>query len=257
MSALAFDNLSVRLGGRTALDAVSADIPAGELVAVVGPNGAGKSTLLRAAAGLLRLDGVVRLQGNDLRTLSPEARAAALAYMPQERRPAWGLPAVSVASLGTIGASPDEAARRGLEALDRVGLADLADRGVFDMSGGERARVLLARVLASAAPVLLLDEPLAGLDPEARLQATALLREEAARGAAVIVTVHDLATAAGCDRALVLQQGRLVADGRPADALRPDVLRAVFGLDGVWIDGPHGPLLAARRANPPASLSEA
>jgi iron complex transport system ATP-binding protein len=247
VSALAFERVSVRLGGRAALDAVSLEIASGALVAVVGPNGAGKSTLLRVASGLLRAEGAVRLGGRDLRTLSAQERAAALAYLPQERRPAWGLPAVSVAALGAVGAAPDEAVRRGRRALARVGLSDLEDRGVFDMSGGERARVLLARVLASVAPVLLLDEPLAGLDPDARLQAMALFREEASRGAVVLVTVHDLATAANCDRVLVLSAGRRVADGPPREALRPEVLRSVFRLDGAWIEGPYGPLLAARR----------
>lgn len=248
MSALAFEGVSVALGDRPALERVSAEVAAGTIVAVVGPNGAGKSTLLRAAAGLARAEGAVRLGGRELRSLSADERAGRLAYLAQERRPAWGVPAETVAALGAVGAAPEEAARRGRRALERVGLQGLEDRGVFKMSGGERARVLLARVLAVEAPVLLLDEPLAGLDPEARLQAMELFREEAARGAAVLVTVHDLATAAGCDRVLVLDRGRLVADGAPAEALRPEVLRAVFGLEATWVKGPHGPLLAARRA---------
>lgn len=250
MSPLSLHDVSVRLGGRVALAGASLEIEAGTLVAAVGPNGAGKSTLLRAAAGLVRREaGCVSLLGRDLDAVSPEARARALAYLAQERRPAWGLPAEEVASLGAVGAAPADALRRGRAALARAGLDGFGDRSVFDMSGGERARVLLARVLAAEAPVLLLDEPLAGLDPDARLAAMALFREEASRGAAVLVTVHDLATAAVCDRVVVIAGGRIDADGPPAEALRPDVLRAVFNLDGRWIEGPHGPLLAARRAD--------
>jgi iron complex transport system ATP-binding protein len=134
------------------------------------------------------------------------------------------------------------------EALARVGASELADRSVFDMSGGERARVLLARLLATRAPLLVLDEPVAGLDPEAQLGTLELLRREADEGRAVVVTLHDLSLAARyCDRVVVLERGRVAADAAPREALGPEVLRAAFGLTGGWVETDAGPVLAARR----------
>ena len=129
-----------------------------------------------------------------------------------------------------------------------MGLSNLANRGVLDLSGGERARVLLARLLATAAPLLVADEPTAGLDPDAQLLSLELFREEAARGAAVILTLHDLGLAArACDRLVVVSSGRVVADGTPKEALTPGVLREVFGLDGGLEETSAGLTLAARR----------
>jgi iron complex transport system ATP-binding protein len=132
--------------------------------------------------------------------------------------------------------------------LERVGVPDLADRGVLDMSGGERARVLLARLLATRAPLLVADEPVAGLDPDAQLLTLDLLRAEAKAGAAVVVTLHDLGLAARtCDRILVLDHGRVAAEGAPAEALSPAVLASVFRLDGALIETAAGLVVAARR----------
>ena len=117
------------------------------------------------------------------------------------------------------------------------------------MSGGERARVLLARALTTGAATLLADEPLAGLDPEAQLLVAAVLRQEADRGAAVLTSLHDLGLAARlADRVVVINGGRVIADGPPLEALRPEVLREVFGLDARWIEADGAPLLAMRRA---------
>lgn len=135
-----------------------------------------------------------------------------------------------------------------MQALARVGMADQADRGVLDLSGGERARVLFARLLATAAPLLAADEPAAGLDPDAQLLALELLREEASAGRAVVATLHDLGLAARtCDRIVVIARGKTVADGPPQDALSPAVLAEVFGLDGELVATERGPVLAARR----------
>ena len=118
------------------------------------------------------------------------------------------------------------------------------------MSGGERARVLLARLLATGAPLLVLDEPIAGLDPDAQLATLDLLRREADAGRAVIVTLHDLSLAARyCDRVLVLEGGRLTADGPPVQALSPEVLRSSFNLAASWMQSETGPVLMARRAD--------
>jgi iron complex transport system ATP-binding protein len=131
-----------------------------------------------------------------------------------------------------------------------VGAGDLVDRGVLDMSGGERAKVLLARLLATRAPLLVADEPVAGLDPDAQLLTLDLLRGEVARGAGVVVTLHDLGLAARCcDRIVVVSKGRVVADAPPREALSRGVLADIFSLDGELIETAAGPVLAARRVS--------
>jgi iron complex transport system ATP-binding protein len=239
----------VRLHGRAVLDGASLAARPGEVVGVIGPNGAGKTTLLRAALGLQALDGgEARLGGRVLAELGESERAALAGYLPQERKVAWNLPALSLVSLGAPSQPPRRAREIAARMLERVGLTGLAERGVLDMSGGERARVLLARLLATRAPLLAADEPAAGLDPDAQLLILEILREEARRGAAVVLTLHDLTLAARfCDRVAALKNGRVLAEGPPAEALSPEALRAVFGLDGGLIQTPHGPVAALRR----------
>ena len=246
---LEYKDVAVRLGREVVLDGVSLSVEEGEVVGVVGPNGAGKTTLIRAALGLQALAaGQARLGGEDVRRLSPAELARRAAYMPQERRLAWNVPAIRVASLGAINAPQARAEELAFDALTKVGLAHLAGRGVFDMSGGERARVLLARLLTARAPLLLSDELAAGLDPDAQLLALELMRGEARSGAAVVLTLHDLSLAArACDRLVVLDRGRVVAEGPPYQALSAEVLRGVFGLDGGLVETPAGLVLAARR----------
>ena len=250
MSALRLESATARLGGRSVLDAVTLAVAPGELVALVGPNGAGKSSAIRALVGLLPLTaGRAFLGGNDLAGLSPRERAARAAYLPQERRIAWNLPAIEVAALGAPFLAAGEALARASRALVDVEADHLGDRGVAEMSGGERARVLLARALTTQAAALLVDEPVAGLDPEAQLMVLELLRGRVDGGQAVLASLHDLALAARfADRVVVLDHGRVVADGSPLDALTPDVLRQVFGLSARWVDSPDGPLLSAGRS---------
>lgn len=249
MTALALIGATATLAGRTALDAVNLAVSAGELVAVIGPNGAGKSSAIRALVGLLPLTGgQARLDGADVAGLSARDRAARAAYLPQERRIAWNLPAVEVAALGAPFLADAEALAGAQAALDEVEAGHLADRGVAEMSGGERARVLLARAFATGAAALLVDEPIAGLDPEAQLMVLERLRTRAAGGQAVLVSLHDLALAARfADRVVVLDRGRVVADAAPMEALTPEVMARVFGLTARWIDGPDGPLLSSGR----------
>ena len=144
--------------------------------------------------------------------------------------------------------TPERALKIAAEMIDRVGLSALADRGVLDMSGGERARVLLARLLATRAPLLAADEPAAGLDPDAQLLVLDILRQEARRGACVVLTLHDLTLAARyCDRLVALKDGRVLAEGPPAAVLAPNCLMTIFGLDGLLVDTPHGPVAAVNR----------
>jgi iron complex transport system ATP-binding protein len=157
-----------------------------------------------------------------------------------------------VASLGAFPLPAAAARARAEAALGRVGLAGLEGRGVLEMSGGERARVLLARLLAAEAPLMAADEPAAGLDPDAQLLALELFREEAARGAAVVLTLHDLSLAARfCDRLVVLAHGRIVADAPPAEALQPYILEQAFSLDGGLEPTARGPILVASRRSRP------
>jgi iron complex transport system ATP-binding protein len=246
---LKLEGVSASLGGRRVLEDIGFEVGPGEVVGVLGPNGAGKTSLLRAALGLLRLDaGTARLGGFEVISLNPPQRAARVGYLPQERRLAWNLQASKVVSLGALSEPPARAREIALEMLGRVGLAPLADRGVFDISGGERARVLLARLFATRAPLLVADEPAAGLDPDAQLMTMDLLRAEAARGGGVVVTLHDLSLAArSCDRIVVLDQGRVASQGPPSAALSSAVLAEVFGLEGGIIDTPQGAVVAARR----------
>jgi len=249
MSAARLENARVRLAERVVLDAASLEVTAGEMVGVVGANGAGKTTLLRALLGLTPLTGgAALLGGRPVGELSDPQRATLAAYLPQERRVAWNLAAWRIAALGGLDRPAGQARDAALAALAQVGLADLAERGVLDMSGGERARVLLARLLVTRAPLLIADEPAAGLDPEAQLLACDLLRREADTGRAVLVTLHDLTLAARfCDRLVVLSKGRVLVDAPPEQALSGAVLAEAFALDGALVSSPAGPVLAARR----------
>jgi iron complex transport system ATP-binding protein len=242
-------DVGVRRGAREVLAGVSMAVTGGELLGLVGPNGAGKTTLLRAALGLQPLaTGEARLDGRPIARMSDTERAAVAGYLPQERRVAWNMPARDIAALGAPDAPPAERRRLAEACLDELEVGDLAGRGVLDMSGGERARVLLARLLATRAKVLIADEPAAGLDPEAQLLILERLKARASAGAAVIVTSHDLGLAARtCDRLAVLHRGRLVALGAPAQALSPAVLGEVFALEGALVDSAVGLTLAARR----------
>jgi len=246
---LELDGVVARIGAAAVLDGVSLSVGSGELVALCGPNGAGKSSAIRAGLGLTPLhSGVAKLGDEDVRRLSERERGARAAYLPQERHIAWNLPAIEVAALGAPFLSGAQALERARAALDEVGAGHLAERGVAEMSGGERARVLLARALVVQAPLLLADEPIAGLDPDAQLLVLERLRARADAGGGVLVSLHDLTLAARvADRVVVLDAGRVVADAAPVEALSPGVLRAVFGLGGGWVEGPDGPLLAARR----------
>lgn len=232
---LSAHNLVLRLGGRRVIDGLSLALRAGEWAAVVGPNGAGKSTLLQLLAGLRTpQSGEVRLAGRLLADWSLRERAQALAWLAQQGGSDGDIAARDIVRLGRLprhglfGApdASDEAAVNA--AMAETECTAWADRRLNELSGGERQRVLLARALAVDAGVLLLDEPTTHLDaPHQR----ALLRSLARRahaGAAVAVVLHDVTLALAADRVLVMDGGRLVADGAPGDARLQAALVAVF-----------------------------
>jgi iron complex transport system ATP-binding protein len=247
-AALQFENATLRYGARAALDDVTASIAPGQVTGIVGPNGAGKTTLLKIAAGLLPLaSGKCFLFGRAIETWPREARARKVAYLPQGGEAAWPVAAREIVGLGRL---PHRAPLSFLlaadalaveRALQRAAAAEFANRRIDALSAGERARVLLARALATEADVLLADEPTAHLDPAHQLRLMALLREEAKRGAAIAVTMHELSLAArACDRILLLDKGRLAAEGTPDEALSAEALARVFGVEAVRVTGPDG-----------------
>ena len=229
-------SLSVTLAGRVVLRDVSLALSAGHLVALVGPNGAGKTTLLRALAGLVPSEGAIHVGGDALSSLSLRERARRFAYLPQGHIVHWPLPARDIIALGRYphGATDParltpkdaDAVQRAMQAAD---VTRFAARRVTELSGGERSRVALARVLAVEAPVILADEPTNSLDPRHQIDVMKTLRTAADQGGLVMVVTHDLGLAARfADTIVVLSEGRLVSLGVPADALSEQVMAEVF-----------------------------
>jgi iron complex transport system ATP-binding protein len=229
------EGLSVRLGGRLVVDQLSLALPRAHFAALVGPNGAGKTTLLRALAGLLPAAGTVCVDGSAVASLDLRERARRFAYLPQGQNVHWPLPVRDVVALGRYPHGATDPSRLGSDdiaiverAMSLTDVATFADRPVTELSGGERSRVLLARVLAVAAPVILADEPTTSLDPRHQIEVMHLLRG-AAQSALVIVVTHDLGLAARfADTVIVLQDGRLVASGPPQATFSDDLLARVF-----------------------------
>lgn len=238
MVTIAIRGLSADLGPRAVLTGITATLRPGTLTGVIGPNGAGKSTLVRAILGLLpTLQGSVTIDNRDLATFSPRDLARRIAYLPQGQTLHWPLSVERVVALGRlphlapmsrIGAA-DRAAVR--EAMARADVAHLSGRIVTELSGGERARVMLARALAVGASGLIADEPLASLDPGHQIDVMELLAREARSGAMVVTVLHDLTMAARyCDRLLLIDRGVLVAEGPPREVLSAERLRTVYGV---------------------------
>jgi len=229
--------LSVTLGGRTVLHDVDLEAHPGEVLALLGPNGAGKSTLLKALAGLLPYEGRVEIAETDVATLSPRDRARRVSYVPQRSLLRSALSVEEVVALGRYvhGGSFGGMSKSDKEAIDHALLtahADaLRDRIFTQLSVGEQQRVLLARALASDAPILLLDEPTAALDVGEGMAVLRLIRTLAARKHTLIVVLHDLADAlTTTDRALLLKDGCMVEQGQTREVISAEPIRAVYGV---------------------------
>ncbi len=248
MSVFSADDLGVALGGRPVLHGLRFTVEPGEWVALVGPNGSGKTTLLRALGGLLPHTGTLALDGRPVRAWTPRDLARRLAFVRQ--RPALAFD-FTVEEFVLLGRSPHRGWLEGFAAADRAlaeaALAELdlggfAGRSLGTLSGGEQQRVQLAQALAQEAGVLLLDEPTAHLDVHHQFGGMDRVATLAPRRT-VAAAFHDLAFAARyADRLLVLDAGRLVADGPPRDVLTSALLRDVFRMEADLLDSPDGAL---------------
>lgn len=237
MSALVLENVSVALSGRDVVRDASLELHGGEISAIVGPNGAGKSTLLKAIAGVLPHCGKITIDTSDVRLLTKMIRAKTISYLAQNDTVAWAMAVESIVALGRLPhmtsrlvARPED--RTAVQhALERTELVNFAKRSVDRLSQGERARVLLARALCTEAPVLIADEPIAAQDPRHQLQTLDILAEEAKRGVAVVVVMHDLALASAyASRIILMHEGRVLREGPPADVLTGEALLRVYGV---------------------------
>jgi len=234
---LAIDRLSVNYGPHAVVRGLSATLASGSVCGLVGPNGAGKSSLLKALAGLVASMGDVSVGGRRLDAMTPAQRARTLAYLAQSTEAAWPISVSELVALGRLphaDSLPADTTDHVAVALAKTVTTELAQRRTDELSGGELARVQLARALCVGAPILLADEPTAQLDPYHQLHIMDLLRREADDDKLVVTVLHDLTLAARyCDRLLLLNEGRLVADGAPEDVLSAEMLRRVYRIEPI------------------------
>ncbi|MDH4991377.1 ABC transporter ATP-binding protein [Aquamicrobium lusatiense] len=250
MTLLSVENLSVRLGHRQVLNGLGFEVEAGEFVGLIGPNGAGKSTLLRSVLDLVPTQGHIRLSGEVARAMNARRRATRVAYLAQEREIAWAVPVETIVALGRephrTGFAAPTAQDRAIinDAIQRMDIEAFRDRIATELSGGEKARVLTARALAQDAPLLLADEPTAGLDPAHQISLMRLFASLAAGGKSVVASLHDLGLAARwCSRLLLLHEGRIVADGSPKQVLTPQNLRDIYGVEAFFGEAGAAPVI--------------
>ena len=230
--------LSLVRGQRKVLSDVSFEARAGEIFAIVGPNGAGKSTLLECIVGLLSYEGSVTVDQTDLRTLSPRERAKKVAYVPQRSDLRAALSVRDVVALGRyahgagIGGASDSDKDAIDDALEKLDLRTFRDRVFTRLSVGEQQRVMIARALATQAPVVVLDEPTAALDVGQSLRALSLLANLAEEGRTVVVVLHGLSDVNRyAKRAILLQEGSVAAYGTTAEVIAPKPILDVYGVE--------------------------
>jgi len=237
MSKLIASSLDIHYGDIRVVHQADIQLEAGELVILVGPNGAGKTSLLRALAGLLPYEGTIELNHIDLHKISDKERAKQIAWAPQLAPVHWPLTVKHIVALGRL---PHMGPFDRLSSIDKAAITralELADCSQFknrladEVSGGERARIMLARALAVEAPIMMADEPTASLDPAHAIRTMDILKAQAAAGAGVLVVLHDLALAARyADRVVLMDKGKIVSDGPAASVLSADNLARVYGI---------------------------
>jgi len=248
---LCFEDISVALGGRVILEGIDFEVAPGEVVGLVGRNGVGKTTLLRLAAGALEPgSGRIRLAEESIGSLSRRALARHLALVPQDLHVPFPFRVGELVLMGRaphqplVGLESEHDVALAMAALERLGIADLAERGIETLSGGERQLVLFARALVQDPDVLLLDEPTAFLDLKHRVEVLREIRAFARSGRAALVVSHDLSLAArSCDRIVLLRPGGLAGVGPPAEIFTAENLRLAFGIDTLTFPGPDGALV--------------
>jgi len=212
------------------LEHISLQLNDGEMLGLIGPNGSGKSSLLNVLGNVINAEGELTMQGEPIHALTDLERAKKIGLLPQEAAVAWSLRVEDVVALGRL-PWRDKDNTKINQAIDQAGIRQLLGRSVDRLSGGERARVWLARVLAGTPRILLADEPIASLDIHHQLSVMDVLKKHAIPGQAVIVALHDLALAARyCDRLCLLHEGKLVAMGESSEVLTEDMLFRTYGI---------------------------
>lgn len=242
MSLLSVEALSVALGNQKIIANANLTIGSGEVVGLIGPNGAGKTTLMRAILGLIPATG-----RSSLACLSESARARAVAWMPQDRHIAWPIEVQSLVMLGRLpyqsySRTPSTADQQAVQAaMQQVDLVGFAKRRATELSVGERTRALIARALAQKAPLLMADEPIAGLDPAHQMSTMQTFVELTDRGNSVLLSIHDLGLAARyCSRLILLGEQKIIADGAPAEVLTAENLAQIFGIEAYFENTAQG-----------------
>ena len=255
-----------QIEAKTLLDRADLKAAHGQMVGLIGPNGAGKSTFLRAISGVLRVQsGSIHLDGADLRSLTSKEIAAGLAIVPQIVPYTHGFTAMELVLMGRyphlgrfqIEGQGDERIAR--NAMRQTETEQFADRTLDTLSGGERQRVIVSRALAQQPRILLLDEPTANLDVLHQLKVLGLVRQLVDDGLTAVAAIHDLNMAARfCDRLVLLQEGRVLAEGAPEEVLTPKLIAQAFGVKAAVYQDPNTgshaiSLIAPADANAPTA----
>ena len=250
MSLMTLDKLSVFRGDCPVVDNVTLALEPGDFLGLIGPNGAGKTTLMRAALGILEHEG-----SSSLTALSQSDRAKQAAWLPQIREIAWGLSVRDLVGLGRLPFGPIQKNDAHVEAaIIKMDLGAFSDRIATQLSGGEQARVLIARALAQDTPILMADEPTASLDPANQISTLKIFSDLAQDGKGIMSSIHDLGLAVRyCTKLALLDRGKLVAYGSADEVLTPDNLQTVFSIEAHYEKTEEGvifqPLSVLKKSN--------